>query len=82
MNLRGFVRAVVRALVDYFLKIINDNNPEIIHKIENNKAVQIGLLKNVRNEIFSKVFKAVRRPMRFLTSVRLLKSVKYSLRSK
>ena len=29
--------------------------PEIIHKIENNKAVQIGLLKNVRNEIFSKV---------------------------
>jgi len=27
--------------------------PEIIHKIENNRAAQMGLLKNVRNEIFS-----------------------------
>lgn len=27
--------------------------PEIIHKIENNKAAQMGLLKDVRNEIFS-----------------------------
>ncbi len=29
--------------------------PEIIHKIENNRAAQMGLLKNVRNEIFSEV---------------------------
>lgn len=27
--------------------------PEIIHKIENNRAAQSGILKNVRNEIFS-----------------------------
>lgn len=27
--------------------------PEIIHKLENNRAAQMGILKNVRNEIFS-----------------------------
>ena len=27
--------------------------PEIIHKLENNRAAQMGVLKNVRNEIFS-----------------------------